>query len=73
MRIHLNGGPMHDRIMEIPDDWKCVTIRVPLVWPEKIDDIINQNYEEVPVREGHYSATTYRGEFEWDGWRPHSE
>ncbi|URC17906.1 hypothetical protein SEA_ENDOR_50 [Microbacterium phage Endor] len=71
--IHLNGGPLHDQHVAIPEGLKCFTITVPLRWPDQLDDIINQHYESVPTRTGHYSATTYRGEFEWDGWRPCSE
>lgn len=71
MQVHLNGGPLHDRYVALEPGTECFTVEQPLVWPAKLDDIMHQNYDTVPTRVGHYSKTTYRGEFEWDGWRPH--
>ncbi|QIG58136.1 hypothetical protein SEA_ZEPP_48 [Microbacterium phage Zepp] len=79
MRIHLNGGPMHDQLVDVPDDRNHFHI---LESPadaiqRAIRDMTEppspeQGLQRLPLREGMYSQVRhYPGEFEWDGWRSH--
>ena len=73
--IHLNGGPMHDQHVAIPDDRDHFHIIEP------VDDAVQRalqapadsdSIEVVSTREGMYSRVQgYPGEYEWDGWRSH--
>lgn len=72
--IHLNGGPMHDQRVAVPDDRDHFHIIEPVGavrWALREpsgDDAIGV----VSTREGMYSQVQDRpGEFEWDGWRSH--
>lgn len=61
MQVHLNGGPMHDMVMELPDKYDHF----------HVNGFPDQRPE---MREGMYSRVTgpnNRHEFEWDGWRSH--
>lgn len=76
--IHLNGGPMHDQQVAIPDDRDHFHIIEPAsdaiqrAIQEMKDEDTEQKFQRVPLREGMYSRVQgYPGEYEWDGWRSH--
>lgn len=79
-KIHLNGGPWHDRETALPEGRDHFHIIEP------VEDLIAREltmpheegkFETVTTREGMYSQVhevtgrPLRGEFEWDGWRSH--
>jgi hypothetical protein len=78
-RIHLNGGPWHDRLIAVEDGADHFHIVEPN--PEFFKAFRSQEVppldpDNLPVREGMYSqvgrtGTPVRGEFEWDGWTSH--
>lgn len=78
MRVHLNGGPWHDRMVSVEDNHDHFHIVEPN--PSYLAALrlgeAPPDGEELANREGMYSqvgrlSTPLKGEFEWDGWVSH--
>lgn len=80
-KIHLNGGPWHDKDTALPEGRDHFHIIEP------VQDVIARElnmphkegeFEVVQTREGMYSQVhtvdgrVLPGEYEWDGWRTHA-
>lgn len=79
--VHCNGGPWHDKQVELLEDADHFHIVEPV--EEAIKRALAESnpelggFQRLPVREGTYSQVGGRtgqivpGEFEWDGWVSH--
>lgn len=71
--VHLNGGPWHDQVLEIPSGHDHFHIRQATTDQQpSFLEVLTGILTSVPYREGTYSQVQGRpGEYEWDGWQSH--